>query len=133
MSKKWLKEPVKKDNDWANTGEHTLDWLKRSTLPRAKQMRYFLNYNLSKLPDSIAEKLIENLRTDWYSAFFELIVGRLLQETGYQIEYEKMLTDGKQSDFVVHTPIGEVVVEATAPVMNAKVGKFYKQKNISKN
>ena len=59
--------------------------------------------------------------------YFELIVGRLFQEAGYQIEYERILADGKQPDFVVHTPIGEVVVEAMAPVMNSNVGKFYKQ------
>ena len=53
----WLKEPKIKDDTWGKKGEHALDWLQRSTLPRAKQSRQFLNYNLSKLPDPIAEKL----------------------------------------------------------------------------
>lgn len=129
MNNIWLPEPKNKDASWANTGEHTLDWLQRSTLPRAKQMRHFLNYNLSKLPHPMASELKKQLRIAWSPAFFELTIGRLLQITGNEFVYEQTMADGNKPDFLVHTSFGDVVIEATAPVINAKVGEFYKKKN----
>jgi len=125
----WLIEPKNKDDNWASTVEHTLDWLQRSTLPRAKQMRHFLNYNLSKLPQSMARVLKKQLRVSWSSAFFELIIGRLLQVTGFEFDYERANTDGNKPDFLVYTSYGYVVIEATVPKINSKVGEFYKMKN----
>jgi hypothetical protein len=128
MKEVWLKEPLEKDNTWANYGEHTLDWLARSTLPRAKQMRTFLNHNLSELPSKFAEKLKHDLRYRWKTAFFELIIGRMLQETGFNFENEKKLSNGKKPDFLIETSIGEIVIEATSPIINSKVGEFYKKR-----
>lgn len=128
MPQKWIKEPSTLDDTWANDGEHTLNWLNRSTLPRAKAMREFLNYNLSKLPIEIAESMFSNLSNRFHSAFFELILGRLLQEVGFNILHEVKFDDGKRPDFLVKSKIGEIAIEATSPVFNSIVGKFYKRK-----
>jgi len=96
MSKIWLEEPTESDETWAQIGEHTLDWLSRSTLPRARQMRLFLNHNLSQLPSSFADKLKNDLRDHWKSAFFELIVGRIIQEIGYEFNHEVTLAGGNK-------------------------------------
>jgi len=128
MNEIWLKEPSETDNSWANNREHTLDWLSRSTLPRAKQMRDFLNHNLNESPPEFAQKLKHDLRNRWKSAFFELIIGRRLQEVGYKFEHEKPLSNGKKPDFLVKTSLGKIIIEATSPIINSKVGEFYKKR-----
>lgn len=129
MSEIWIEEPTETDESWAQIGEHTLDWLSRSTLTRAKQTRLFLNHNLSLLPSTFAGKLKNDLRDHWKSAFFELIVGRILQEIGYQFKHEAVLADGRKPDFLIDTSIGEIVIEATSPIINSEVGAFYKKVN----
>lgn len=129
MNEIWLQEPAESDESWAKYGEHTLDWLSRSTLPRAKQMRLFINHNLSKLPTSLSNKLKDDLRNRWTSAFFELVVGRILQEIGYPFKHEVTLANGKRPDFLIETSIGEIVIEATSPMINLQVGDFYKKTN----
>ncbi|PAU94230.1 hypothetical protein CK503_08435 [Aliifodinibius salipaludis] len=129
MNEIWLEEPTESDESWAQIGEHTLDWLSRSTLPRARQMRLFLNYNLSQLPSTFANKLKNDLRDHWRSAFFELIVGRILQEIGYEFKHEVTLAGGNKPDFLIETSIGKIVIEATSPIINSRVGDFYKKVN----
>lgn len=129
MTKIWLKEPPRSDNTWANNGEHPLDWLNRSTLPRAKAMREFLNLNLSKMPIEISESLYHDLSNRYHSAFFEIILGRLLQEVGFNIQYEVELNNGKRPDFLIDTQIGKIAIEATSPIFNSSVGSAYKKNN----
>ena len=129
MNKVWLNEPSLKDDSYAEHGEHTLDWLSRSTLPRAKQMKSFLNHNLSELPQNFADKLKQDLKNRWRTAFFELILGRLLQEIGLKFKHEKSLINGKKPDFLIKTSIGEIVLEATSPIINSVIGEFYKKAN----
>ncbi len=75
----WLPEPSIVDDSSARRGEHTLDWLARSTLPRAKACRRFLNENLAAIPQEHQPRLFHDLRVRWKSAFFELMVLRTLQ------------------------------------------------------
>lgn len=129
MGEIWLQEPTESNESWAKSGEHTLDWLTISTHPRAKQMRLFLNHNLAKLPSSFSKELKNDLRNRWKTAFFELIVARILQEIGYLFKHEVPLAEGKRPDFLLETSIGEIVIEGTSPVFNSKVGDFYKKVN----
>jgi len=129
MIKKWIKEPTHNDNTWVYNGEHTLDWLSRSTLPRATACRDFFNYNLSKLPFEISKPLFHDLCNRYHSAFFEIILGRLLQEIGFNIQHEVELNNGKKPDFLINTQIGEIAIEATSPIFNSSIGIFYKRNN----
>ena len=79
-SSTWLPEPSAPDDTYAGRDEHALDWLARSTIARAKACRRFLNEHLSKLPAGTQRKMLHDLRYQWHSTFFELIVARLLQE-----------------------------------------------------
>ena len=46
----WFSEPSQADNSWGRRGESVTSWVGRSTLPRARAPRRFLNENLSVLP-----------------------------------------------------------------------------------
>jgi len=87
---KWFPEPSTRDDTYARSCEETLYWLKRSTLPLAVDYRDFLNRNLSMLPKSCREGIYNHLRNErhYQDGFFELIVGRTLQEMGASIECE---------------------------------------------
>jgi hypothetical protein len=111
----WLREPVTKDDTWARTDEGLLEWLTRSTLPRAREARRFLNFNLSKLPTSWGECLCGALETRWQSAFFELVVARTLQAVGATVEVEVATASGTKPDFLAWFGEQGFVVEATSP------------------
>lgn len=129
MKKKWIKEPTLFDNTRSHDGEHILDWLNRSTSAKAKARREFLNYNLCKLPIEIALELFKDLSSRYHSAFFELILGRLLQEAGFTIQHEVEMNNGKRPDFLIDTQIGNIAIEATSPVFNSLIGNTYKNNN----
>jgi hypothetical protein len=113
-----MPEPSIPDDTYARRGEHTLDWLSRSTLVRAKECRRFLNEHLSKLPVSNQSKIFHDLRYKWHSTFFELIVARLLQELGGTLVFENNNRDGKCPDFNTRFPDATIIVEAKAPIFN---------------
>jgi hypothetical protein len=96
----WLREPATNDDTWARTGEGLLDWLARSTLPRAREARRFLRFNLSILPTSWEERLCHELETRWQTAFFELVVARTLQAVGATLEVEVATASGTKPDFL---------------------------------
>ena len=104
-----------KDDTWARTGEGLLDWLARSTLPRARESRRFLRFNLSKLPTGWGECLCRALETRWHSAFFELVVARTLQAVGATVEVEVETASGAKPDFLAWFGEQGLVFEATSP------------------
>ncbi|HQV68321.1 MAG TPA: hypothetical protein PL141_00455 [Thermoflexales bacterium] len=114
-------EPNKKDDTWARTGESTYSWLKRSTINRAVLSREFLNRNLYKLPEQGRDRIFSDLRHNWEQAFFELVVGRILQEMGAEIEIDFELNDGHKPDFLTKFSDGTCIVEATTPLTNAEI------------
>ncbi len=126
----WLREPVKKDDTWARTGEAPLDWLSRSTLPRAKDARRFLNFNLSKLPTCLAKSLCDTFKFKWQSAFFELVVARTLQEVGAKVEVEVETESGSKPDFLAWFGEEGIVVEVTSPEFLRKFDE-HNQRHIS--
>lgn len=117
----WLPEPVSPDCTYANRDEHVLDWLARSTTRRAQACRVFLNSNVARLPTQAQTAIQTTARDRWNSAFFELIVARVLQELGAQLTVEASNLDGKRPDFGAHFADGSVVVEAIAPEYNQEV------------
>lgn len=121
-------EPVLPDDTYANRGEHTLDWLARSTVPRAKACRRFLNQHISHLPLSNQNKFVHDLRERWQSAFFELMVARILQELGGNIVIEASNSDGRRPDFIAQFLDVAVTVEAKAPIFNGAVGEELKNR-----
>lgn len=124
----WLNEPSAPDDTFARRGEHTLDWLARSTSPRAHECRVFLNKNLSALPPKARAVIVMALRERWHSAFFELIVARLLQELGASIEVENNNSNNRQPDFKAQFEDGAVTVEAVSPLINMEMGEEAKKR-----
>lgn len=125
----WLPEPSNTDDTWGRRGEQPLEWLARSTLPRAKGMRRFLNENISELPEDAQSDLVNGLRHRFKSAFFELVVARTLQVLGATITIEAKQNDGKRPDFLARFPDTTIVVEAASPNFNSSVGEEVKNRN----
>lgn len=125
----WFAEPQTPDNTWARRGESAVDWLSRSTLPRAQACRQFLNHNLAAMPDTWQPRLVRELRHQWTSAFFELMVARTLQVLGGTLTIEAAAADGKRPDFFAQFPNGTVTVEATSPLINREMGEQLKRRN----
>ena len=114
----WFPEPSVFDGTYANRDEGTCGWLARSTVARAKDCRRFLNEHISKLPEHYQKKVVHDLRNRWQSAFFELLTARLLQELGASVRFEDPALSGRQPDFLATFPMGRVIVEAKAPLIN---------------
>lgn len=125
----WFPEPSRADDAAGYRGEHTTDWLRRSTHPRAEAARRFLNENLSALPQEHRGALYRMLHERWHSAFFELIVGRTLQALGATIEVEPGGASDTRVDFVARFPDTTVAVEAVSPVFGSEVGETAKRRN----
>jgi hypothetical protein len=123
----WLPEPSALDHTYAEPGEHPLDWLARSTTDRARECRFFLNKNLSALPREARSLFMTTLNTRWSSAFFELIVARMLQELGATLLIEVENQSGKRPDFTAQFDDGAVIVEAVSPVINGDAGEVAKR------
>src|SRR5438067_162316 len=124
----WFPEPLFVDDTYGDRAEHTLDWLARSTVPRATACRHFLTEHISKLPVQNQSDLVHDLRPKWHSTFFELIVARILQELGASIVVEAMNPDGRRPDFNAQFPDAAVTVEAKAPIFNAGTGDELKNR-----
>lgn len=128
MSDVYFPEPDTPDDTWGEPNERPVDWLARSTLPRAKTIRAALNENLSHFEPKHAASLAKKLRADWESHYFELLVGRWLQELGAdEVEHEPVGSNGTKIDYRA-TFRGEVVcVEAVSKRMNlhARLGQAY--------
>src|SRR3982750_4346859 len=101
--KVWFPEPEKRDDSPSHREESTPSWLARSTQPKASHLRVFLNRNLTALPKECQQSLYRHLRLDdkYGSAFFELVVARMLQELGASIICEpENEVDGTKIDFL---------------------------------
>jgi hypothetical protein len=86
----WFPRPEKPDPTYAEPGEGTVSWLRRSTLPLAGDCREFLNRNLAVLPEGCRQGIFNHLSYEQHhrTGFFELVVARALQELGADIECE---------------------------------------------
>src|SRR2546421_6084689 len=129
MTKIWFSEPLTVDESWGQRGEQPLAWLARSTLPRARAIRRFLNENISQIPVDAQSKIVDALHHRFKSAFFELIVARTLQILGATIIVEAKQADNKQPDFLSQFPDGILVVEAASPNFNAEASEEVKNRN----
>ena len=125
---KWFPEPTEIDDTPAYRGESTTDWLARSTSPRAREARRFLNENLSAFPESGRDAMYRALHVRERSALFELIVARTLQVLGAEIEVEPRSPSGTRVDFLSRFEDGTVAVEAVSPVFNADAGETVKRR-----
>ena len=123
----WFPEPSRADDTYANRGELVTDWLKRSTVPRAREIRRFLNENLAKVPQDHQLVLYRALHGQWHSAFSELIVACTLQLLGGDIEAEPESEAGTRIDFRVRFADGEVGVEVVSPVFDSDAGEVMKR------
>jgi hypothetical protein len=122
--KAWFPRPEKPDPTYAETGEGTVSWLRRSTLHLADNCREFLNRNLSALPESCREGIFNHLRYEQHhrDGFFELFVARTLQELGADIECEpENPIDRTRVDFAATFPNGVGFVEAVSPVLDKEL------------
>lgn len=125
----WFSEPSQADDSWGRRGESPTSWVERSTLPRARATRRFLNQHLSVLPKEHQVALYRALHDRWESAFFELIVARTLQVLGASIEIEPGGAEDIRIDFVARFTDSTISVEAVAPAFNVEIGEQVKQRN----
>lgn len=125
----WFEEPTEEDDTIAHRGESPFEWLNRSTWARARETRRFLNHNLFALPLDAQEPIYLGLKHRWHTAFFELVVGRIVQELGAQVEMEATNSDGHRPDFVARFPDVNVIIEATVPAINPEAGDVLKRRN----
>jgi hypothetical protein len=126
--KEWFPRPEKPDPTYARTGEETVSWIRRSTLPLADDCRDFLNRNLAALPEGCREGVFKHLRHEQHhkDGFFELVVAHTLQGLGADIECEPVNpADGSRVDFVARFPDVTVFVEAVSPVLDRELGAIY--------
>lgn len=121
----WFPEPAAEDDSIARHGEGTYAWLSRSTSPKAKGCRRFLNENINHVPRDWRTKLHDDFRTrEWGSVFFELIVARTLELLGASIEVEVPIAEtNKRPDFIARFPDGVITVEATIPEINQRINQ----------
>jgi len=125
-------EPEKRDDSPSRRGESTPSWLARSTLPKVAHLRAFLNRNLAALPKECQQNLYRHLRLDdkYGSAFFELVVARVLQELGASITCEpENEVDGTKIDFVARFADHTIAVEATSPVFTKDTAETARDRN----
>lgn len=121
--KEWFPRPEKPDHAY-RFGEGIVSWLKRSTLPFADDCRELLNRNLLALPQDCQKAISDHLHHEQHhrDGFFELIVGRALQELGADIECEPdNLETNRRPDFVARFPERMIIVEAVSPVMDREL------------
>ncbi len=120
MTQNYFPEPRVRDNTWGDDDERPIDWLQRSTLPRAKSIRDALNENLNHFEPQHAESLAKKLLGNWKAYHFELVVGRWLQELGARVEHEPPgVGTMKRIDYrATFAREGAVSVEAVSKEMN---------------
>jgi hypothetical protein len=120
VAETYFPEPDVRDDTWAADDERPVDWLQRSTLPRAKSIRDALNANLNQLEPQHAESLAKKLLGNWKAYYFELVVGRWLQELGARVEHEPPgVGTMKRIDYRATFPMeGAVSVEAVSKEIN---------------
>jgi hypothetical protein len=123
----YFPEPSVRDDTWGVFGEQPVDWLMRSTLPRAASIRQAMNDNLGHFPERHSRSLARKLRTAWQSHYFELIVGRYLQEMGAAVEPEPLSSNGTRIDYRADFPDGVVSVEAISKVYNRAAAEELKR------
>lgn len=117
---KCFSEPTTVDNTWASHGEPIASWLGESTLPRAREIRAFINRNIACLPADMRSEFCHAIKTRWSSGFFELVVARSLQVLGADPKFEQEDGRGHRPDFVADFQGQAVVVEAMAPQFDLK-------------
>lgn len=119
----YFREPIHPDPTWARPEEDIPRWLSRSTHTRARDIRNFLNFNLSCLPVEIRGDFHQNLIVRWQSGFFELVIARLLQLLGGYFEVEAINSEGRRSDFTALLKGKHYVIEAVAPEFNRETSR----------
>jgi hypothetical protein len=105
----YFPEPTLADETWPGWDETAVEWLMRSTQPRARAVRKFLNTSLRCFTPARAKRLAKKLNEDWQSFFFEIVVGRYLQVLGAEVEPEPVGTNRTRIDYRVTFPDGIVV------------------------
>ena len=132
LEKVWFTEPEKRDDSYGPRGESPPSWLARSTRSEARSYRAFLNRNLAPLPRECQENLSRDLRLKrkHRSAFFELVVARMLQELGASITCEpENEVDGTRIDFWAQFSDHAVAVEAISPLFNKSAAITVRDRN----
>ena len=125
----WFPEPNTSDDSPSPRGEQPVDYLARSTCHRARELRRFLNENISMLPEDAQKSTYDALFTRYGSAFFELILGRTLQTLGATLEVEKALESGRRPDFHAHFAESTIIIEAVSPNFDAPFGEEFRIRN----
>jgi hypothetical protein len=101
--------------EWARFGESVAAWLDRSTVPRAREVRCFVNATIGGCPTRIRGQLCHAVRHRWESGLAEVVTARILTLLGARIEMEPELESGKRPDFLAHFPDGPTIVEVVTP------------------
>lgn len=113
-------EPAEPDETRPTWDETAIDYLSRSSTPKAVALREFLNRSLLRFPRGHSNSLARRLRHDWQAHFFEIVVGRYLQVLGADVQPEPIGTNGTHIDFRATFPDGVVSVECVTKRYNAE-------------
>lgn len=100
----YFPEPTTRDETWPGWDETAVEWFTRSTQPRARAVRGFLNRSLAHFRPKHAKSLAKKLNQDWQAHFFEIGVGRYLQVLGAEVEPEPLGSNGTRIDFRARFP-----------------------------
>lgn len=123
----YFPEPSRPDETWPGWDETAVEWFRRSSQPRARAVREFLNRNLAYFPTKHAKSLPPKLNQDWQSFFFEIVVGRYLQVLGAEVEHEPLGSNGTHIDYRATFPDGVVSVECVSKRFNLKAQRTMQQ------
>ena len=107
-------EPETENPRFHNLGESYYTWLRESTHLAAQEARRFMNRQLALLPEWLHLRIGSDLPAKWRGAFFEMIVARLLQELGANLEEPVPNAEGRLADYVADFHGQRLTIEATA-------------------
>ena len=107
-----FEEKKRTGSEYKAYGESTYNFLDRSALELASNVRKFLNHWVSQLPDKEAKDIISRYKKGGQtekSATFELILFAIMTKLGCKLQIHPDLKNGskKHPDFLVTTPEGE--------------------------
>jgi hypothetical protein len=130
MQPPYFPEPTESDPRPGLRGESIWQFLRRSTWPRATEIRTFYNDALAALPAESRKPILNTIRAGRSeSALLEIVVGRFLQLRGAVSLDHEPETQGRRVDWRATFPDGVLHVEALVPVYNAPSGELSRRHN----
>jgi hypothetical protein len=122
---------------YADYSEPTYKYLNTSDREGLSAIRAMLEEWFSKYPDSERDEFIERFRNNkdsqFYSAFFELLVHELLLRLGYEVDiHPKLKNNPSRPDFLVQSQTGEEFYVEVATFTGMTTEEEAQEKNMNR-